>query len=108
MEVRSYILAVIIGSGIVTIIPRTLPLMILSRFQLPEWAQRWLSHVPVAVMTALLAQELLLSNGKFSIMENQLELFAAIPAFVVALTTRSLMGTVVAGIVSMMAARFFI
>lgn len=81
--------------------------MILSRFQIPEWAQRWLSHVPVAVMTALLAQELLLSNGKFSIKENQLELAAAISAFVVAITTRSLMGTVVMGIIVMMAARHF-
>lgn len=108
MEIRSYVLAVIIGSGIVTIIPRILPLMILSRFQLPQWAERWLSHVPVAVMTTLLAQELLLSNGKFSIMENRLELLAAIPAFVVALATRSLLGTVVIGIVAMMAARFFI
>jgi branched-subunit amino acid transport protein len=106
MEVRWTILLIIVGSAIVTFIPRVLPLMVLSRMQLPEWAIRWLKHVPVAVMAALLAQELLLSNGKFSLFANNLKLLAALPVFAVAIITRSLLGTVLVGLISMMVLRF--
>ncbi len=107
MEINSYVLAVIIGCAIVTFIPRVLPLMLLSRLELPTWAVQWLKHIPVAVMAALLAQELLISDGHFSLSENKLELFACIPAFLTAILTRSLLGTVIVGLLSMMLLRFF-
>lgn len=100
------ILLIILGSAIVTIVPRVVPLVFLSQISLPDWAIRWLSYVPVAVMAALVGQELLLPNGKLSPIQNNIELFAAIPTFAVAILTRSLLVTVVAGIISMMVLRF--
>ena len=38
--------------------------MILSKLRIPETMIRWLDHVPIAVMGALLAQEPLLSDGR--------------------------------------------
>lgn len=64
MEVRWSIFLIILGSALVTFIPRVLPIAILSRVELPEWAMRWLSYVPIAVMAALVGQELLMPNGK--------------------------------------------
>lgn len=81
--------------------------MLLSRIELPDWAINWLKHVPVAVMAALLAQELLISDDSFSLSENKLELFACIPAFLTAIFTRSLLGTVVVGLLAMMLLRHF-
>lgn len=107
MEVRWGILLIIIGSAIVTFLPRVLPLMILSRLQLPNWLVRWLKHIPIAVMAALLAQELLLHNGTFSPAANAFKLAAALPAFLVAIWTKSLLGTVLVGIAAMFALRFF-
>ncbi|MDQ0883990.1 AzlD domain-containing protein [Peribacillus sp. V2I11] len=107
MEISGYILAVIIGTSIVTFIPRVVPLMLLSKMQIPEWGIDWLKHVPVAVMAALLAQELLLSEQVFSIKDNALNLAAALPAFLVALFTRSLLGTVMIGVLSLMILRYF-
>lgn len=107
MEISSYVLLIIIGSAIVTFIPRVLPLMLLSRIQIPKWAITWLKHVPIAVMAALLAQELLIVENKFSITSNQLELLAAIPSFLIAILTRSLLGTVLVGVASLMILRFF-
>ncbi|MFC5466310.1 AzlD domain-containing protein [Lederbergia graminis] len=104
MEVNPYILLIIIGSAFVTVVPRVLPLVALSRINLPEWSMRWLSHVPVAVMAALVGQELLLADGDFSIHQN-LDLFAALPTFAVAILTRSLLATVLVGIISMMLLR---
>lgn len=107
MEIRWTILLIIIGSAVVTFLPRVLPLMILSRLQLPNWLIRWLKHVPISVMAALLAQELLLSQGAFSPDENILKIGAALPAFAVAIWTKSLLGTVLVGIASMFVLRFF-
>ncbi|MDN4067811.1 AzlD domain-containing protein [Paenibacillus vini] len=107
MEVRWDVFLIIIGSALVTFLPRVLPLMVLSRMELPEWGIRWLNYVPISVMAALVGQELLLQDGQFSLMNN-IELLAAIPTVFVAMKTKSLLGTVVAGMVSIMVLRYFL
>ncbi|GGH18561.1 AzlD domain-containing protein [Paenibacillus segetis] len=108
MEIRWHILLIIIGASIVTLIPRVVPLMVLSRINIPDWALRWLSYVPVAVMAALVGEELLLVDGRFSPFQNHIELIAAAPTFLTAILTRSLLGTVLVGIVSVMLLRMFL
>jgi branched-subunit amino acid transport protein len=97
----------ILGAAIVTFLPRVLPLVVFSRIQLPDWALRFLSYVPVAVMAALLTQELLTTNNKLVPILHNEKLLAFIPTLLIALITRSLLGTVVAGILSMMALSLF-
>ena len=97
---------IIIGSALVTFLPRVLPLMVLSRTELPEWGIRWLNYVPISVMAALVGQELFVQDRQFSLINN-VELLAAIPTVLVAMKTKSLLGTVVVGMVSIMALRFF-
>ncbi|WP_150275929.1 AzlD domain-containing protein [Paenibacillus tepidiphilus] len=105
MEVRPDIFFIILGAALVTFIPRVLPLMLLSRISIPEWGMRWLSHVPIAVMAALVAQELLLEDGRFARLTTNVELIAALPAFWVAVKTRSLLGTVLAGMAALLLLR---
>ncbi len=95
----------LLGVSVVTLIPRVLPLIVLSKIELPEWGMRWLNHIPIAVMSALLAQELLVSNGSFA--PSPQGLIAALPAFVVAFISRSLLATVITGLVAMMLLRNF-
>lgn len=104
MEIRSEILILILLSGLVTLLPRVIPLMVLSRFELPTWAIRWLRHVPVAVMAALIGQSLLLPDGQL-VRTFAVEMAAALLAFAVAVKTKSLLGTVVAGVACTMALR---
>lgn len=101
-------MSVIIGSAIVTFIPRVLPLIVLSKLEIPEWGINWLKHVPVAVMAALLASELLLLDNKVSFQENTLNLMSAIPTLLVAIYTRSLLGTVLVGVTTLMILRFLL
>jgi branched-subunit amino acid transport protein len=101
MEVRADVLLIILASAVVTVLPRVLPLAFLSRVELPEWSLRWLQHIPVAVMAALLAQSLFTQDGALS--WKPLAVFPAIPAWLVAVRTRSLLWTVVAGVVAAMA-----
>lgn len=95
----------LLGASLVTLLPRVLPLIVLSRIRLPDWGLRWLGHIPIAVMSALLAQELLVSKGgAFS--PQPVALLSAVPAFAVAYFTRSLLGTVVTGIAATMLFRY--
>lgn len=102
MTVRPAVLALFVGMALVTYLPRMVPLVVLSRFQLPPLLLRWLSFVPVSVLAALLAKELLVADGRVVLFSAEHpHVLAAVPAFVVAVWRRSLMGTVVAGMVAM-------
>ncbi len=101
MTVRPYVLAIILGTALVTVIPRVLPLALLSRIEIPARAVRWLGHVPVAVLAALLAQSVLLADGRLDLSISNLPLFAIVPTLLVALRTRSLVGTVLTGVAAM-------
>lgn len=104
MEVNFVILLIILGSAVVTFIPRVLPLVVLSRLTLPDWLMRWLGYVPIAVMAALVGQTLLLSDDHLSWQIP--ELLAALVTFLIAIVSRSLLATVVAGMIAMMVLRF--
>jgi len=108
MTIRPAILALFFGMALVTYLPRMMPLVVLSRFQFPPALLRWLSFVPISVLAALLAKELLVSGGQLALPPAHPQLLAAIPAFVVAAKTRSLMGTVVAGMAAMALIRLVI
>lgn len=98
MDVRPEILALILACAAVTAVPRVLPLLLLSRIKLPVWLLDWLSYVPVAVLAALLAIEVVVIEGKPNLSPTNPALLAIVPALAVAGFTRSLIGTVVAGV----------
>jgi branched-subunit amino acid transport protein len=85
------------GMGLVTYLPRTLPLVYLAHKQLPQWLIDWLGLIPVAVLSALLAPSLFATSAQRSLTFGKPELLVAIPTLIFALKTRSLGGTVLAG-----------
>lgn len=107
MILTPYGLTVILGCALVTLIPRVMPIMFFSKFKIPEGLSRWLAHVPVAVMTALLVNELLIHDSKVNIGANLYELIVAIPTFIVAIKTKSPITTVAVGVIGLMLMRMF-
>ncbi len=85
------------GMGLVTFLPRWLPLCLLANRQLPAWLEEWLDLLPVALLSALLAPILLTSGEPRTLDLGRPELWVALPTFLFALRTRSLGGTVVVG-----------
>ncbi|MGO4733806.1 AzlD domain-containing protein [Paenibacillus sp. 2KB_22] len=108
MEVRWDVFWIIMGSALLTFIPRVLPLMLFSKIQIPMWLLRWLEYVPVAVMAALIGQELFMSDNQLVPITHNAALWASLPTIAVAIWTRSLLGTVLVGIVAMMILRYWI
>ncbi len=98
MDVRPEILALILACAAVTAVPRVLPLVLLAKIELPRWLLDWLAYVPVAVLAALLAIEVLVVEGRAVVSTGNPALLAILPALAVAGMTRSLIGTVVVGV----------
>jgi branched-subunit amino acid transport protein len=85
------------GMGLVTYLPRALPLIYLAHKKMPQWLIDWLSLIPVAILSALLAPSLFTEPTARSFVFGKLELLVAIPTLVFSVKTRSLGGTVLMG-----------
>jgi branched-subunit amino acid transport protein len=96
MDLQPYLI-VLLGMGLVTFVPRWLPLYFLSNRQLPGRLVRWLDLIPVAILSALLAPELITNGTPRHLALWRPELLVAVPTFLFALKSRSLGGTVVVG-----------
>jgi branched-subunit amino acid transport protein len=102
------LLPLFLGMALVTYLPRFLPLYVLHRFQIPRTFALWLSYVPAAVLAALVAPGLLLSEGQLFLSVRNGFLLAAFPTFAVALKTRNMLATILAGMVSILVFRTFL
>ncbi|HOO90218.1 MAG TPA: AzlD domain-containing protein [Syntrophales bacterium] len=90
-------LYILIGMGIVTYVPRWLPLVFLSRLRLPEWFEQWLDLIPAAILSSLILPILITTGEPRQLDLLRPELIVAVPTFLFAIKTRSLAGTVVVG-----------
>lgn len=88
------------GMGVVTYLPRWLPLAILSRRQLPGWLAEGLDLLPPALLAALVTPALFAAGGDRHLDLSRPEALASIPTLLVAVRTRSLAATVVVGMAS--------
>ena len=77
------LLLCILGMALVTLIPRVMPVTLLAGRELPPLLTRWLSFVPVSVLAALVAPDLLLADGKLNITGDNLFLIATFPTLLI-------------------------
>ncbi len=94
---RGWVLFIILGMGVVTYLPRWLPLLILSRRPLPPWLVEWLDFIPAAILSALILPTILTTGETRHIELFQPAFWVTIPTLIFAIKTRSLAGTVVTG-----------
>ncbi len=90
-------LLLLAGMGLVTFIPRWLPLFFLSRLNMPRWLIEWLDLIPAAILSALIFPDLFVTGSPRHLDLLQIKSLVAIPTFVFALRAKSLGGTVVVG-----------
>lgn len=96
-----YILLAIIGSGIVTLLLRITPLLMISRVQLSDKVLKWLTFIPITLFTALVMDGLIQQHkGVMGYILNWNFALALIPTVISAFWLRSLTITVIVGMVS--------
>ncbi len=86
-----------IGLGILTFLIRFSFIALLERWQAPPLVQRALRFVPVAVLTAIIAPELMLRDGQFITEPMNPRLLAGLVAALVAWKTKNVILTIVVG-----------
>ena len=91
----------IFGVSLVSLLPRILPVALLSRFDFPETLKKWLSYVAPAVLGGLTAISVLAPEGNIDISITNRYIWVFIPTLLVAIKTRSLFYTLLFGIVTM-------
>ena len=92
--------------GLVTFLPRLLPVLLLSSKTLPPLVVTWLRFIPVAVLSAMLVPSLVVNDSALDFSSSNLFLWAALPTFLVAWKTRGLFGSVMVGMVVVALGRF--
>ncbi len=93
-----YIL-LIAAMGLVTYIPRWLPLFFLSQRKLPSWFIEWLDLIPVAILSSLVFSDIFVMGSPRHLDILQMKSIVAVPTFIIALRTKSLGWTIIAGMV---------
>jgi len=92
--------AVVVGMAVLNFLVRFVPIAVVSRIDLPKPVARWLSFVPISVMGALVAGEVLRPNGVWGNPFTGANLYAAIITALVFRYTRSFLGATIAGMAS--------
>ncbi len=104
-ETQRAIITVIIGMGLINFSLRFVPLALLSRMELPKPVRRWLSFVPISVMGALVASEVVHPGGTTPPVLTSPYVWASLLTMVVFRFSRSFLGATLAGVVGFVALR---
>lgn len=101
MPSSSFVFLTILGSGIATWLSRILPFVILKKFRLSSGVIEFLSFVPIAIMSALWFENLFIQHlGQLPSL-NIPNLIASLPTILSAIISKSLLVTVVVGVISL-------
>ena len=97
----------ILSCAAVTWIPRVLPFAVVRNIQMPKIVYRWLAYIPVCILSALVIEGLFIEKESY-VAINWMSLVAFVPTLAIALWTKSLAITVVAGVITMAILRYIL
>ncbi|GLC87767.1 AzlD domain-containing protein [Lysinibacillus piscis] len=104
----SYMIWLIIGCALVTWLPRVIPFIFVRSIQLPAVMLKWLSYIPICILSALVIENLLDTESQSFVTLDWPIFLTFIPTVIIALLTKSLSITVITGVMIMALVRFFV
>lgn len=87
---------IVVASGIVTYLTRSLPLAVALRGTAPAWLRRYLDALPIAIIAALAGAGIAVPDARPT---GGAEIGAALAALAVAAWRRNLLFAVIAGVI---------
>ncbi|EKZ97474.1 hypothetical protein D769_20079 [Cupriavidus sp. HMR-1] len=97
------LLWVFIGAGLATFLIRLSFIAVEGRVRLPAWFRTALQFVPAAMLSALIAPDLLMRDGAVFVSLHNARLIAGVVAIVIAARTRSVGWTIAGGMAALVA-----
>jgi len=98
----------IMGMIVVTFGPRYLPIALAGKFHIPPLLQQALDFVPIAVLTAIIAQTSFVHDGKIDLALDNHYLYGLVVAGFTAWFTKHTFLTIVLGLIAYAIAFYFI
>lgn len=89
--------------GLITFLYRASFIFLFERLRVPDWLRRALRFVPIAALTAIILPELVIRDGALTLSLLNPRLLAGLVAAAVALKTRSILATIAAGMLALLA-----
>ncbi|WP_073153358.1 AzlD domain-containing protein [Paramaledivibacter caminithermalis] len=86
----------LIGMGIVTYIPRCVPLLFLAKHRKSEKLNKWLQYIPVAIFSALIFPDIFIKNQQLVLLD--VKILISLVVFVVALKSKSIGISIMTGL----------
>ncbi|WP_080145593.1 AzlD domain-containing protein [Marinilactibacillus piezotolerans] len=89
-----------LGMAVVTYLPRLLPMLLLSKKEISPSFSRWMTYIPVSIFSALVASDIFFWNGSFNINPAiNIKLIPSVLVFFIAYKTKSLLWSMIIGLV---------
>jgi len=99
---------VMLFGGLITFVMRFSLIYLFGRFQVPETMRRALHYVPPAMLSAIVFPELFLRDGQWFVSFENFRLLAGLIAALVAWFSKSILLTIVAGMVALFLLQIFL
>ena len=104
---RSEMVIIIVGMTLVTFATRVSSVAFFRQTGMPVRMERWLRHIPNAILTSLILPALVLPQGQIDLTLNNHYLLAGVVAAVVAYKTRNIVATLALGMGIMVMLRYW-
>lgn len=93
--------ALVLGMAALAFLTRALFILPGSHLRLPPTAERVLRYAPAAALMAIIVPDLAMSHGALAISMDNVRLLGGLAAFAIAVATRSILLTIVGGMVAL-------
>ncbi|WP_432259250.1 AzlD domain-containing protein [Cupriavidus sp. TMH.W2] len=97
------LLWVFLAAGLATFLIRLSFIAVEGRVRLPPWFRTALQFVPAAMLSALIAPDLLMQHGELALTPTNARLVAGVVAILIAARTRSVGWTIAGGMATLLA-----
>jgi branched-subunit amino acid transport protein len=95
-----YVIVVIVGMTLITVVTRSFFFLSSRPWALPRWAERGLQYAPVAALAAVIVPEVVATGGELIGTWRDARLFGALAGIVCfRLLGRSVLGTIIVGMI---------
>lgn len=99
------VLLVLVGLALVTLLSRGFFLLPEREWPLPDWLRKGLRYAPLAALTAVVAPEVVMSQGQLIDTVKDARLYAALAGVLWFAWRRDILGTIVAGMLVLLPLR---
>ncbi len=93
--------SLVVGMALLAFFTRSIFILPGSRLRLPPTAERILRYAPAAALMAIIVPDLAMAHGAFAISIDNARLIGGLAAFAIAAATRSILLTIVGGMLAL-------